>query len=222
MRARTSAFFIAVRVPLSRQVPGSHRLAKLLQGGQISRYRLTVGELGGTIGALGVEEIEQGHGAAAGGGFADVAALLSDLEVGGLIELSYARALLDRLVGVSYIGQYLPAGALLLLLSLPDGNTRLRNIALVPVKNRERNAERPGSPADAVSVRVVGGDSGILLGIRLSERILAVGGCNAQHRRAQVRPVLKGFRLQFLDSDHQRPVFEFANNVVIGRHRFIT
>jgi len=54
-----------------------------LQGRQVSRHRLAVGELGGAIGPFGVQEIEQGQGAAPVGVFADIAAPLRHIEIAG-------------------------------------------------------------------------------------------------------------------------------------------
>src|SRR5471032_743940 len=82
------------QMPGSRQAPGSNRLAKLLDRSQICRHHLAVGELGRAIAALGVQEIEQGQGAAPVGVFADVAAALRHVEIAGSKELSYPRALL--------------------------------------------------------------------------------------------------------------------------------
>ena len=42
------------------------------------------------------------------------------------------------------------------------------------------------------------------------------------YRRAQIRPILQGLRLQFLERDCQRLVFECARDIVIGGHRFVT
>src|SRR5271157_461934 len=222
IRARTSSLVIRSFCYESKQVPGSNRLAKLLQRRQISRHRLAVGELSGAIGALGVQEIEQGQGAAPVRVLADIAALLRHIQIARSKELRDLRALLQPLVRISHVRQNLPAGRLLLLLRLPDRNPRLRNITLVSVENRQRNTERPGGRTDAVDVRVIARDGGILLSIRLRERILAVGGGNPQRRRAQVRTVLQGLGLQFLETDRQRPVFEFARDVVVGGHRVVT
>src|ERR1035438_10729317 len=101
IRARISCLVIG----LSRQVPVSHRLAKLLQCSQVSRHRLAVGELGGAIGPLGVQEIEKRQGATPVGVFADIAASLGYIEIGGFQELGYFRALLQPLVCVFHIGR---------------------------------------------------------------------------------------------------------------------
>src|ERR1035438_6489898 len=84
IRARTSSLVIRSPwyderpsgSPESQQIPGSYRLAKLLQSKQIGCHRLAVGELGRPIAALGVQEIEQRQSAAPVGVFADIATVL--------------------------------------------------------------------------------------------------------------------------------------------------
>src|ERR1035438_10535229 len=78
----------------SKQVPGAHRLTKLLQCSQVSRHRLAVGELRGPISPLRVQEIEKRHGPAPVRVFADIAVLLSHVDVLGLQELSCRCGLL--------------------------------------------------------------------------------------------------------------------------------
>src|SRR5271157_2353181 len=206
----------------SKQVPRSHRLAKLLQCSQVSGHRLAVGQLGGAISPLGVQEIEKRQGATPVCVFADIAAPLSHIEIGGFQELGYLRALLQAFVCVFHVRQHLPVGRFPLFLGLPNGDACLRNVALVPVENRQRNTERPAGGTDAIDVRIIGRDGRILLPIGLGERILAVGGGNSQYRRAQIRTILEGLRLQFVERDQQRFVFEFARDVVSGGHRLVT
>jgi len=71
-------------------------------------------------------------------------------------------------------------------------------------------------------MRVIGRDGGILLPVGLGERILAVGGRNAQHRRAQIRTILEGFRRNSFERHHQRLVFEFARERRIRGQGFVT
>jgi len=98
----------------------------------------------------------------------------------------------------------------------------LRYIALVSVKDSERNAERPGEGTDPVDVRVIARDSKDPVSIRLGKRILLLAAVTPNTRRAQIRAILKGFHLQFFETDHHRLVFEIAGGHRNRRHRFVT
>ena len=61
-----------------------------------------------------------------------------------------------------------------------------------------------------------------MFAVRLLQLQLAVRSGHALLRRAQVRAILQGLHLQILEIDLHGLVFEVADNVVIGRHGFVS
>src|SRR5262249_49723622 len=125
----------------SRQTPGSNGLANLFYRSQVCGKGLKVPDLGCAVTAFGVEKIEKRRAAVLVCIFADVAAFLGRLEIAGQKNLNEAVVGHHSFVGFTEFGQHLAFGRFLLLLGLRDAVTCTRNLTLISVKDRKRDAE---------------------------------------------------------------------------------
>src|SRR5450631_2777144 len=114
IRLRTSCLFTnptpfanAHSVGQSRQIPDAHRFSKLLQRQKIRGDRLAVGQLRGSITALGVEKIQKAGRAALVGVLADVPVFLGDVEIARAVQNHNLVVGTKAFIGIAYVGQSL-------------------------------------------------------------------------------------------------------------------
>src|SRR5208282_3329078 len=224
INSRLAAWFKLQRPSEYKLWQNSHpdRFSKLLQSQQVRSKSLSVGKLSSSIAALSVQKVEQACSATPVRIFADVAVLLRNFEVAGAIELDHAVVLPQPFIGIVHIRHHLSARGFFLFLRLWDGKACARNLALVAIENRKRNAAVECRGVDAVDVGVVGLDGDVLLANRPLQIILASCCGHPFSRRTIVGAILHGFELQVFTIAPHRLIVERPCYVIVRRNGFVS
>jgi hypothetical protein len=101
--------------------------------------------LKGEVAALGIEKIQQAGSTAFIRILADIARILSLLEVPGSIELHYFVVARDRLIGIGNIGENRIAGCSLLLLCLGERVIATCDLSLITIEDGQFKIHKDGS-----------------------------------------------------------------------------
>src|SRR6185312_58821 len=175
------------------QTPGANRLSQLLQAEHVGGQRLAISELSGSVAAFGVKKIQQGGGASFVGVGADVARIFGLLEVAGGIKLYHFLVCRRGFIGIDHVSHYRIRRSFFRELSLCTREAGAGDFTLIAVKDRNGNAGEPGKRTQARSVRIIGGESHILLSVGFGKVDLALGCIDALPGSAYVRALFNGF-----------------------------
>src|SRR4029077_15949129 len=206
----------------SRQRPHSYRFSQLLEREQVGRQRLAVRQLRRAITSFSIKEIQQAGASVPVGVLTDVSVLLCNLEIAGTKESDHLVVRPQSLVCVAHISESLTVGRLLLLLRLRNSEAGACDLALVAIKDWQRNAPINRSGVDSVHVGVVALNRNVLFADRSLQLILTAGSCYALLGGAEVRAVLQGFHLKILQVAHEGLIVERSGHVVIGGNGLVS